>query len=353
MRRRPPTPLAPLAAAAALVVAAALVTLALVAGAGVGRPGSPPASDPAASPRLAVSPTSVPNDTPPSAEPPIGGRLFIVVGAPSRPRVRICDPSAPGTAGLPLDLPGGIARERLATLVAAPDGRLAAVTPGGAVWIGPPPRTVADERQWVALQVALARPLPGPVLGATWSSDATRLILLAGAPGSGMRRSALVSVPLDGAPATTVEVPLEPDGPGIAALPEGRVAFVGRDMRDRGALAQVAAGGSFVTRPVASRSVAAGGGLVALVDDVAVRVGTLEDLARGLLPTLLLPLGGTLGIGAVAIAPDGSAVAVVRLDDSGAATQIDLFGRVGGTWRAAGSVALDPADGTAFPGWLP
>jgi hypothetical protein len=353
VRRLPPTPLAPLAAAAALVVAAALVTLALAAGDGVGRPGSPPASSSAASPTLAVPPTSVPAQTPPAGKPAIGGRLFVVVGAPSRPRARLCDPAAPEAAGFPLDLPGPVARDRLAALVAAPDGRLAAVTPGGAVWIGPPPRTAADERQWVALPLVLARPLPGPVLGAAWSSDATRLILLAGAPGSGARRSALVSVPLDGGPASTVEIPLEADGPGIAALPEGRVAFVGRDMRDRGALAQVAAGGSFVTRPVAARSVAAGGDVVALVDDLAVWVGSLADLDRGLLPAQPLPLIGTSGIGAVAIAPDGSAVAVVRLDEGGAATRIDLLWRRGGSWLAAGSVLLDPADGTAIPGWLP
>jgi hypothetical protein len=220
------------------------------------------------------------------------------------------------------------------------------------VWIARPAGIAAADQGWVALRVALDRPLPGPVLGATWSSDTARLVLLAGAPGSGTRLTVLVSVPLDGTPATAVQVPLEADGPGIAALPDGRVALVGR-VRDRGVLALIAAAGSFVTQPVAARSVAAGGEVVALVDDGAVRVGTLEDLDRGILPAHALPLRGTAGVGAVAIAPDGSAIALVRLDDSGAAARIDVLERGGDGWRAAGSVGLDPADGTAIAAWLP
>ncbi len=238
-------------------------------------------------------------------------------------------------------------------MVAAPDGRLAAVSQGGLAWIAPPPRATGEGAAWVPLPVALDRPLPGPVLGATWSGDATRLVLLAGAPGSGTRRTALVSVPVDGTSATTVEVPLEADGPAIAALPGGRVAFVGRDLRDQGALARIAPSGSFVTLPVAARSVAAGGDVVALVDDVAVRIGTLAELDRGALPSEPLPLEGTAGVGAVAIAPDGSCVAVVRLDDAGAAARVDVLRQVGDGWRAAGSIGLDPADGSAIPAWLP
>jgi len=359
VRGLPPNPLASVAAAATPVVAAALVTVALLAGGCEGRRASPPASGPPAagppgSPAPPASPTGTPGGTPvaTSAGPTGGGRVLVLVGAQSLPRARIHDPASPHAAGLPLELPTPGAHDRLATVVVGPDGRLAAVTQGGLAWTAPNPLAAGDGAEWVPLPVALDRQLPGPVLGAAWSSDATRLILLAGAPGSGTRRTALIFVPLDGAPATTVEVPLEADGPAIAALPDGRVAFVGRDLRDRGALARIAPSGSFVTLPVAARSVAAGGDLVALVDDVAVRIGTLAELDRGALPTEPLPLDGTAGVGALAIAPDGSGVAVVRLDDAGAAERIDVLRRVGDRWRTAWSIGLDPADGTAIPAWL-
>jgi len=349
---RPPNPLAAIAAVTTLVVAAAIAAVALLAGGCEGRPAFLPPSASPGSTTSTASPTSVPAGTRATAGPALEWRLLVVVGAPSRPRARILDTALPGSAGLPLDLPAPVAGDRLATVVAAPDGRLAAVTQGGRAWIAPA-RSAGDGEEWAPLPINLDDPLPGPVLGATWSDDAARLVLVAGAPGSGMRRTAIISVPLDGTRATMVQVPLEADGPAIAALPGGRVAFVGRDVQDRGSLALVAAGGSFVSRPVAARSVATGGDVVALADDGAVRVGTLADLDRGALPDERLPLEGGAGIGAVALAPDGSAVAVVRLDGGGAAARIDVLRRAGNGWQAVGSIGLDPTDGTAIPAWLP
>ena len=340
MKGLPPNPFAAMAAAATPVVAAARVTGALLGGGCEGRPASPTAI-------LGCIPAAS------GAAPEGGGRLLVLAGAPSHPRALIRDLASSDVAGVPLELPTPAGRDHLVTVVAAPDGRLAAVSQGGLAWTAPLPRTTGEGAAWVPLPVALDRPLPGPVLGAAWSSDATRLVLLAGTPGSGTRRTALVSLPLDGTSATVVEVPLEADGPAIAALPGGWIAFVGRDLRDQGALARIAPSGSFVTLPVAARSVAAGGNVVALVDDVAVRIGTLAELDRGALPGEPLPLEGTAGVGALAIAPDGSCVAVVRLDDTGAAARVDVLRQVDHGWRAAGSMGLDPADGSAIPAWLP
>jgi hypothetical protein len=167
-----------------------------------------------------------------------------------------------------------------------------------------------------------------------------------------VRVTALVRVPLDGTAATSASVPIEVDGPGIAALPQGQVAFVGRDLHDRGALARVGRSGSLVTLPIAARSVSAGGGLVALVDDTGVRLGTLAELDRGVLPVRLLPLEEGAGIGAVAISADGAWIAVVRLD-GGDAARVELLHRTGEAWAGAGDIELDPRDGTAIPAWLP
>ena len=191
------------------------------------------------------------------------------------------------------------------------------------------------------------------MLGGTWSDDGSALILVAGAPGSGSRRTAIVTVPVSGSPPARVEVPLEADGPAIAALPGGIVAFVGRDLRDRGALVRTTPSGSFATLPVAARAVVAGGGLVAIVDDAAVRVGTIDDLGRGVIPVTPLPLEGPGGIGAVAISGDGTAVAVVRLDDEGTATAVEVLRRAGSGWALSTTLPLDQRDGTAGVAWLP
>ncbi len=284
-----------------------------------------------------------------------GPRLLLVVGAPSRPRGAIHDLAHPDHPGVPLELPRALADGGLAALAAAPGGRLAAIGQDGAAWVAPAPAAgEAGPPRWTPVAAAASRRgLPGPILGGTWSVDGSALVLIAGAPGSGARRTTLLSVPVDGSRAAAIEVPLEADGPAVAALPRRVVAFVGRDLHDRTVLARVAASGSLATLPVATRAVAAGGDLVAVVDDVAVRVGTLEDLERGVLPTDPLPLDGPGGIGGVVIAPDGGAVAVVRLDDQGAAVRVEVLRRVEDGWAHGPSIPLQAADATALPAWLP
>ena len=121
------------------------------------------------------------------------------------------------------------------------------------------------------------------------------------------------------------------------------MAFVGRDLRDRGALVRTTPSGSFATLPIGARGVVAGGGLVAIVDDADVHVGTLEDLGHGVVPAAPLPLEGPGGIGAVAIAGDGTQIAVVRLDEEGAAATVEILRRTAGGWAQSTTLPLDPA----------
>jgi hypothetical protein len=353
--------IAAVAAAATPVVAAALLAVLLVAGGCRARPpgpGSPPAptgsAAPAGSP--AVSASAVPGPSPvASGAVGTGPRLLLVTGGPAMPAVALHDPTRPSEVGVAVELPPPLRGGGLAALAAAPDGRLAAISRDGAVWLAPrvaagaagPPdwRRVSEDRPSPAL--------PGPVLGGTWSLDGSALVLVAGAPGSGNRRTALLTVPVDGSRRTSVEVPLEADGPSVASLPRGVVAFVGRDLRDRAALARITASGSFATVPVEARGVVAGGGFVALVSDGFVRFGKLADLERGALPTDSLPLGAGGRIGAVAIAPDGSAVAVVRLDGEGAADRLEILRSTAGGWLAGPTIALEEKGGMVAPVWLP
>ncbi len=354
----PPRPrssgIAAVAAAATPVVAAALVTLALVA---TGCRTRPPASDAAPSPASAPATPAGPADPPAWTPPPNGSaaRLLLVVGAPSRSRAAVHDLARPDLPGVPLALPDAFVDGDLATVVAAPDGQLAAIGQDGTAWIAEAPAQGAGgPAGWAAVPAGQSDPpSAGPVLGATWSVDGSALILVAGAPGSGARRTALVTLRLAGSAASAIDVPLEVDGPAIAALPRGVVAFVGRDLRDRGLLARATASGSFATVPVAARGVTAGGDLVAIIDDAAVFVGSLADLERGTLPSMPLPLDAAGGIGPVAIAADGSAVAVVRLDDQGEATRVEILRRTAGGWTAGPEISLDPRDATAIPAWLP
>ena len=83
------------------------------------------------------------------------------------------------------------------------------------------------------------------------------------------------------------------------------------------------------------------------------RLGTLADLERGALPTDPLPLDAGGGIGTVAIAPDGSAVAVVRLDDEGGAEHVEILRSSAGAWLAGPTITLEATAGTAAPVWLP
>jgi len=342
--RGPAGGIAALAAAATPVVAAALIAVAVI---GTGCRARPPTSQPSVAP-------AAPHATA-AARHGEGPVLLLVVAGPARPRATLLDVTRPDDPGLPVDLPDRFRAGGLAAVVAAPDGRLAAIDQGGAAWVAPARATGSGEwPRWTPLPAGLpAASLPGPVLGATWSVDGTSLVLIAGAPGSGTRRTTIITVPLDGGRATSVEVLLEADGPAVAALPRGVVAFVGRGLDDRGSLARIAAAGSLATLPIAARSVVAGGGMLAIADDATVLVGTLADLEQGVLPTQPLPLAEPGGIGAVAIAPDGSAVAVVRLDDEGVAARVEVVRRVDGGWATGSTIALEAGDVTAVPAWLP
>jgi hypothetical protein len=353
VRAAPPTARAAVAAAATPVVAAALLAVAVIAwacepGPPDGRP-SPPTAGPIATPAAAV-----PSGPPRTPWPP-GWRLVVVVDPTVEPRAVAVRPDPGGGQGgiaTEVGLPQGA--PALAALAVAADGAVAAVAPDGRAWTlsGSGDLFVA-EPPWRDLgPIDSPAGLPGPVLGATWSATSDALLALSGAPGSGHRRTVVVAAGLDGAAPTVVEIPLEADGPGLAALPDGQVAFVVRDLRDRGALARLAPAGSFVTLPVAARGVAAGGDVFAIVDDAGVRVGSLEELRGGTLPIDRLPLEGSGGSGAVAIAGDGSLVAVVRLDDDGAPDRIEVLARDGSSWIAAGAVPFDDEPGSAIVAWV-
>jgi hypothetical protein len=360
------------AAAATPVVAAALITLALLAsGCRSWRPARDVAPAPDVAPPSNVAPASDVEPTPASAPvmsagpaglpawtaPPDGSaaRLLLVVGGPAQPRAAVHDLARPDWPSVPLALPNAFDDGGLATVVAAPDGRLAAIGQDGMVWTARVPDAGGGGQPgWVAFPAdGPGPPAAGPVLGATWSVDGSALILVAGAPGSGRRRTAIITRTLIGTTATRIDLPLEADGPSIAALPRGVVAFVGRDLRDRGLLARVTASDSFATVPVAARGATAGGDLVALVGDASVLVGSLADLERGVLPSRPLPLLPGGGVGHVAIAGDGSGVAVIRLDDQGVATRVEVVRRTAGGWTAGPAITLDARDATAIPAWLP
>ena len=354
MRAAPPTALAAVAAAATPVVAAALISIGVLAwacepGPSDGSPPPPPTAGPVASASATASPS------PSAAAWPSAWRLVIVDNPTVEPRARAVrsDPGGePGGIVTDLVLPPGA--PALAALAVAADGAVAAVAPDGRAWTLPEVGDIfVADPPWRDLgPIRPPAGLPGPVLGATWSGTSDALLALAGAPGSGRRRTVVVTVGPDGAAPTVVEVPLEADGPGLAALPGGQLAFIVRDLHDRAALARVAPAGSFVTLPVAARWVAAGGDVFAIVDDAGVRVGSLEELRGGALPIDRLPLEGLGGIGAVAIAGDGSLVAVVRLGDDGEPDRVDALARDGWSWVAAGTVPFADEPGSAIVAWV-
>jgi hypothetical protein len=324
-------------------VAAALPALLAVVAGGCEVP--PSASTSPGEPTPSAPASSAPLDSGPA------GRLLVVVGGPDRPHGTVHDPAGPAAAGLAFTLPRGVAP--LVAIATSPDGSPTAVSADGRAWVATPAEAVpAAGPTWQRLAIDLTGPaLPGPVLGATWSRDGAALLLLAGAPGSGIRRTAVITVP-PGGPAAAVEVPLEADGPAIAAVTGGQVAFVVRDHRDREALARVAPAGSFVTMPLTGRAVAVGGGLVAIVGDATVVVGGMDELDRGVLPSTPLPLVGGAGVGAVAIAPDGLAVAVVRLDAAGEPARVEVLRRAGDGWATTWSRALEPGARSALVAWV-
>lgn len=350
MRTAPPTPLAAVAAAATPVVAAALLLVAVVAQACDARlPDGPPV------PSGTEPPASLAATRATEARWPPGWRLVVVADPTVEPRARVVGADPDGGRdphAAPLVLPPGT--QALAALVVAADGRVAAVAPDGHAWtLSRSDGLLLADPPWN--DIGLIDPpasLPGPVLGATWSPASDALLAVAGSPGSGRRRTVVASAGLDGGPQGAVEVPLEADGPGLAALPDGQTAFVVRDRNDRPALARLAPAGSFVTLPVDARGVAAGGDVFAIVGDADVRIGTVEQLRGGVLPAQPLPLDGPAGVGAVAIAGDGSLVAVARLDDGGAPDRIDVLARGGSSWSTVGSVALGDDPESAIVAWI-
>jgi hypothetical protein len=100
-----------------------------------------------------------------------------------------------------------------------------------------------------------------------------------------------------------------------------------------------------------ARAVASGGGLLAVADDDGVVVGRAGAAAAGSLPADPLPLVGGLGIGPVAVSPDGRVVAVVRLDDQGNAVRVDLVRREAGGWTVAADVKVVRRPGGVAVAW--
>ncbi len=348
MRKGARSSLGAIAAATTPFVAAALLVLGVVAGGcGTDRPATAPGSA-ALENATPTAGTGAPGTLP---APPPAGRLVVVTGAPDRPHASVHDPGNPAADSADLTLPPDAVP--LVALVAAPDGRLAAVTADGRTWTAGPlasPGTGAPG--WRPRGDVSPAALPGPVLDAAWSRDGTTLLLLAGDPGSGIRRTAILHVP-DAGSVVVAEVPFEANGPGFAAVADETVAMAGRDDLDREALVRVAVGGAFVATQARIRGVVAGGDLVAIVADEVVLVGTLADLDRGALPADPLPLADAAGIGRVAVAPDGTALAVVRLDADGDPDRIEILRRAGEGWEAAGMLPVPGGTPSVLVAWIP
>ncbi len=244
--------------------------------------------------------------------------------------------------------------------MAAVDGRLAAIGVDGSTWLADGiPRGAPDSPTWRRLRPGSASMLSSdPVLGGTWTDDGTGLVLLAGRPGSGNRRITLTWLPTDGTPSTSVNLAVEPDGPFVAALPDGEVAVVGRDLDDRPVIARVARSGAAAIEPVEVRAIAAGGDLAAIAGDTWVRVGPSARFERGRMPESALPLAGPGRIGGLSIAGDGSAIAVVRLDERGAAGRVEILWRDNarpGAWRRdpGPDLVVEAPDTSVTTAWLP
>jgi hypothetical protein len=339
---RPPTALRAIAAATTPVVAAAFLAIALLAA--------------GCDARLAVDPTgpaATPGPPMPATTPggePAAPRLLVAAGAPAAPRLVLHHLA--GGAGALLPAPAGL--PTLAAVAVAPDGTLAVVAPDGRAWRAELPPGVADAVAWRPMGRAdLPGGLPGPVLGAAWSPTGDALLVAAGAPGSGLRRTAVAALPADGSPGRAAVASAEADGPGLAALPGGDALLALRNAADAAVLARVTPAGAVAFLPLPARAVAAGGGIVAVAGDAGVLVGDLAALARGVVPAEPLPLEGDDGVAGVAVAPDGGAVAVVRLDAAGLPARVDVVERVGGGWRGGPPVPLDAATGNVLLTWAP
>jgi hypothetical protein len=240
----------------------------------------------------------------------------------------------------------------LAALAVSADGKVALVSPDGETWIAA--AGGAGGTSWQALP-PLSRDarLAGEVLGAAWGTSPETLFLTVADVAAGTPRLLVVARPVDGSPERYFELPLVPDGPGLAVLPDGRLVLVARDEMGRSRLALVETSGAFTILGVRARGVAIGGDLVAVTPDLEeVLIGDATALARGVAPAEPLPLDGDLGVDSIAIAPDGSATAVLRLDADLAPVRVDVHARRGGTWASLGQIPVAPGPGGVTIAWL-
>lgn len=347
MTRRPPNPVRIRAAATTTVVAAALALLLLAAS---GCEAQPP--QPTAAPTPGATPS--PGDpTDPGRQ--IQHRLLVASGIPRNPRLHVHDPAHPAAPGATLPLPDGL--DALAALATSDDGRLALVSPDGRTWITALDVESATISPWQTLPpLSPEGGLPGQVLGAAWEPSSNTLFLTVADVAdvaAGIPRTLIVARPVDGSPERYVELPLVPDGPSLALLPDGRVALAARDDENRSRLTMVEASGAFVMLETQARGVAVGGDLLAVMQDLEeVLIGSVAGLARGVAPNDRLPLDGDLGVDNVSIASDGSAIAVLRLDDDLTPVRVDVLARRGDSWVSLDRIAVAPGPGGVTMAWL-
>jgi hypothetical protein len=326
-----------------VVVAAALAVVLLAASACGPLPPQPSPSLPGVTPSPAA---------PPPSERPAGHRLLVADGIPDNPQVRVHDPANPSAPSAALPLPDGL--ESLAALAASGDGRVALVAPDGRTWIAAVDVDRGTVSPWQTLPpLSPEGGLPGEILGTAWGITSTTVFLTVADTLAGTARTLVVARPLDGSPERYVELPLVPDGPGLAVLPDERVALAARDETSRSHLTIVEVSGAFAVLGVRARGVAIGGDLLAVVQDLEeVFIGKVAGLARGVGPTDRLPLDGDLGVDSIAIASDGSAIAVLRLDADLTPVRIDVLTRRGGTWMSLGNIPVAPGRGGVTIAWL-
>jgi hypothetical protein len=316
--------------------------------------GGEPSGSLFASPLPPVTPVAA------SAAPVDGRRLLLLVLGPSGPALEVRDPRRPRDRGFPVDLPQPMRQGGVAAVVAAADGRLAAIGVDGSAWLADVmPGGTPSSPTWRRLRPGSAViTRSGPVLGGAWTVDGTGLVLLAGRPGSGIRRSTVTWLPADGTPPPSVNLAVEPDGSSVAVLPNGDVAVIGRDLDDHPVIARVARSGRAAIEPAEARAFASGGDLAAVAGDNVVRVGPIARFERGRLPESALPLDGPGGIGALSIAGDGRAIAVVRLDERGAAGRVEIMWRAGAgpgarRWVPGPDLVVETPDASVTTSWLP
>jgi hypothetical protein len=269
---------------------------------------------------------------------------------PRNPRLHVYDPANPSAPSVALPLPEGL--QSLAALATSDDGRVAVVSPDGQTWITAVDASSSTISPWRTLPPPSPEGgLAGQVLGAAWQPSSDMLFLTFADTLAGTARTHVVARPVDGSPERYLELPLVPDGPSLAVLPDGRLALAARDEMHRSRLTLVEASGAFAMLGLRARGVAVGGDLVAVTQNLEeVLIGEVAALARGVAPADLLPLDGDLGVDFIAIAPDGSAIAVLRLDVDLRPVRVDVLARRGDTWVTVDRIAVAP--GGVTMAWL-